>query len=104
MKRIALIGPLYESNLGDPLLFDCTEYICKQIEKESNEYIKLDILAREKIQGHVPNINIKNIHYHIEYGIVYIVDMKNFFHLLKYKNLETTKKNGSLSTVSSKLD
>lgn len=56
MKRIALIGPLYESNLGDPLLFDCTEYICKQIEKESNEYIKLDILAREKIQGHVPNI------------------------------------------------
>ncbi len=59
MKRIALIGPLYESNLGDPLLFDCTEYICKQIEKESNEYIKLDILAREKIQGHVPNIKYK---------------------------------------------
>ena len=65
MKKIVLIGLLYERNLGDPLSFDCTKYVIHQIDPNVEiEY--LDFYGRSSIEsnknGSAGNKAIKSIY------------------------------------------
>jgi len=54
MKKIVLVGLLYESNLGDPLSFDCTKYLIHQIDPQIEvEY--LDFYGRSSIETSTTN-------------------------------------------------
>ena len=54
MKKIVFIGLLYESNLGDPLSFDCTKYVIHQIDPNFEiEY--LDFYGRSSIGSNKKN-------------------------------------------------
>ena len=44
--KIALVGLYYENNMGDPLLFDCSEYLIKKYDK-TIEVSKIDWFGRK---------------------------------------------------------
>lgn len=45
--RVAIIGELHGMNLGEPLLFDCIEFLLKEMD-ETMEICRLDFFGREK--------------------------------------------------------
>lgn len=51
MKNIVLIGEKYGGNLGEPLLFECTEYLCKKCEPQNMNFFHADMFARGKVNG-----------------------------------------------------
>lgn len=50
MKKIVLIGLLCESNLGDPLSFDCTEYLIRKFDQDV-QVSYLDFYGRSPSKG-----------------------------------------------------
>lgn len=61
MKKIALVGLRWIHNIGDPLVFECTEWICRNLAKETFEYKYLDIRGfRELPWNYIDNISKNN--------------------------------------------
>lgn len=60
MKKIVLIGLLYESNLGDPLSFDCTKYIIEKLDP-TIEVEYLDFYGRASIESNSTNSVSKRV-------------------------------------------
>ncbi|MCQ4727577.1 hypothetical protein NE664_13140, partial [Anaerotignum faecicola] len=44
--KIGLLGEYYSKNLGDPLLFSCTEYLCRKEGASDLQIKNIDIFGR----------------------------------------------------------
>lgn len=56
MKTIALVGLRYDSNVGDQLLFECSEFILRKIQPELT-IIHVDFFGRKKLVARKVDVN-----------------------------------------------